>query len=65
MKTLFINKLAPCYKDYILSQEPDILNMASNVARAMWKRKNPDVQSQLQLKNYSMVSLRISEKTVS
>ncbi len=26
MKTLFINKLAPSYKDYVLSQEPNTLN---------------------------------------
>jgi hypothetical protein len=35
MKTLFINKLAPSYKDYVLSQEPDPLNAATNTARAM------------------------------
>jgi hypothetical protein len=42
MKTLFINKLAPAFKDYVLSQEPDLLNTATNTARAMWKRKNPN-----------------------
>jgi hypothetical protein len=42
MKTLFINKLVPAYKDYVLSQEPDLLNTATNTARAMWKRKNPN-----------------------
>jgi hypothetical protein len=41
MKTLFINKLAPAYKDYVLSQEPETLNDATNTARAMWKRKHP------------------------
>ncbi len=41
MKTLFINKLAPSYKDYVLSQEPATLNDATNTARAMWKRKHP------------------------
>jgi len=41
MKTLFINKLAPSYKDFVLSQEPGTLNEATNMARAMWKRKNP------------------------
>jgi hypothetical protein len=41
MKTLFINKLAPSYKDYVLSQEPETLNDATNTARAMWKRKHP------------------------
>jgi hypothetical protein len=41
MKTLFINKLAPAYKDFVLSQEPDSLNDATNMARAMWKRKHP------------------------
>ena len=38
--TLFINKLAPAYKDYVLSQEPEWLNTATDTARAMWKRKN-------------------------
>jgi hypothetical protein len=41
MKTLFFNKLAPTFKDYVLSQEPDSLNMATNTARAMWKHKYP------------------------
>ena len=41
MKTLFINKLAPSYKDYVLSQEPATLNDATKTARAMWKRKYP------------------------
>jgi hypothetical protein len=41
MKTLFINKVAPAYKGYVISQEPDPLNMATNTTRAMWKRKNP------------------------
>jgi hypothetical protein len=41
MKTLFINKLAPSYKDFVLSQEPGSLNDASNMARAIWKRKHP------------------------
>ncbi len=40
MKTLFINKLAPAYKDFVLSQEPGLLNDATNMARAMWKRKH-------------------------
>ncbi len=41
MKTLFINKLAPAYKDFVLSQEPGSLNEATNMARAMWKQKHP------------------------
>jgi hypothetical protein len=41
MKTLFINKLAPSYKDFVLSQEPGSLNKATNMARAMWKQKHP------------------------
>jgi hypothetical protein len=40
MKTLFINKLAPSYKDYVLSQELNSLNDAMNTARAMGKRKH-------------------------
>jgi hypothetical protein len=35
MKTLFINKLAPIFKDCELSQEPDKLNTATYTARAM------------------------------
>ncbi len=46
MKTLFINKLAPTYKDYVLSQEPGSLNDATTLARAMWKRKHPADQTQ-------------------
>jgi hypothetical protein len=41
MKTLFINKLAPTFKYYVLSQEPDSVNTATNTARAMWKQKYP------------------------
>jgi hypothetical protein len=41
IKTLFINKLAPSYRDYLLSQEPGTLNDATNMARVMWKRKHP------------------------
>jgi hypothetical protein len=41
MKTLFINKLAPSHKDYVLSQEPETLHDAINTAKAMWKRKHP------------------------
>ncbi len=41
MKTLFINKLALSYKDYVLSQEPETLKDAINTARAMWKPKHP------------------------
>jgi hypothetical protein len=37
MKTLFMNKLAPSYKDYVLSQEPGTLNNTTNTAMAMWK----------------------------
>jgi hypothetical protein len=33
MKTLFINKLAPAYNDYMLSQETDSLNTATNMVR--------------------------------
>jgi hypothetical protein len=34
MKNLFINKLAPSNKDYVLSQKPGSLNHATNMARA-------------------------------
>jgi hypothetical protein len=38
LKTHLINKLALSYKEYV--QEPESLNVATNIARAMWKRKN-------------------------
>ena len=56
MKTLFINKLAPTYKDYVLSQEPGSLNEATNLARAMWKRKHP-VDQMPKLQNLTMSPL--------
>jgi hypothetical protein len=37
---MFINKLAPAYKNYVLSQEPNTFNTATNMARTVWKRKN-------------------------
>ena len=42
MKTLFINKLAPTYKDHVLAKEPTSFNEAAQTARAMWKRRNPN-----------------------
>jgi hypothetical protein len=56
MKTLFINKLAASYKDYVLSQEPGSLNDAKNMARAMWKRKHPADQL-TKLQNLTMSTL--------
>ena len=56
MKTLFINKLAPTYKDYVLSQEPSSLNEATDLARAMWKRKHP-VDQMPKLQNLTMSPL--------
>jgi hypothetical protein len=41
MKTLVINKLAPAYKDYFLSREPNTLTMATNTDRAIWKKNKP------------------------
>jgi hypothetical protein len=38
MKILFINKLLPTFKDNVLAQEPNSLNVVTNTARAMWKR---------------------------
>ena len=40
MKTLIIIKLAPAYKDYVLSQEPDSLNMATDTDRPRTSGKN-------------------------
>ena len=54
MKTLFINKLAHAYKDFVLSQEPDSLNSATNTARAMWKRKNPSGQTAPKINNLTV-----------
>jgi hypothetical protein len=53
MKTLFINKLAPSYKDFVLLREPGSLNDATNMARAMLKRKHPADQL-LKLQNLTM-----------
>ena len=41
MKTLFINKLAPIYKDYVLAKDPATLNDAAELAVNMWKKKIP------------------------
>jgi hypothetical protein len=56
MKTLFITKLAPTYKDFVLSQEPGSLNDATNMARAMWKQKHPADQLP-KLQNLTMSQL--------
>ncbi len=65
MKTLFINKLAPSYKEYVLSQEPETLNEATNTARAMWKRKHPIDQTP-KLQNLSITPVTASiEDTLS
>jgi hypothetical protein len=40
MKTLFINKLSPTYKNFVLSQDPDLLYRVTNTARGVWKQKN-------------------------
>jgi hypothetical protein len=60
MKTLFINELAPADKDYVLSQEPDSLNIATNTTRAMWKQKNPTGDEMPKVQKLEM-SLNTSE----
>ena len=42
MKTVYINKLQPDYKEYVLSRDPTSLQDANNHAVALWKRKNPE-----------------------
>ena len=42
MKTVYINKLQPEYKDYVLSREPANFQEANNYVVALWKRKNPE-----------------------
>ena len=42
MKTVYINKLQPEYKYYILSRNPANFQEANNHAVALWKRKNPE-----------------------
>ena len=42
MKTVYINKLQPEYKEYILYKEPANLQEANNLAVALWRRKNPE-----------------------
>ena len=42
MKTVYINKLQPEYKEYMLSRDPTSLQDANNHAVALWKGKNPE-----------------------
>ena len=42
MKTIFINKLAPAYKEYLLAKEPDTFQEANNLAEALWRRRFPE-----------------------
>ena len=42
MKTVYINKLQPEYKEYVLSKDPATLQDANNLAVALWRRKNPE-----------------------
>ena len=41
MTTIFINKLAPAYKEYVLAKEPAIFQEANTMAVALWRRKYP------------------------
>jgi hypothetical protein len=45
IEAILINKLAPSFTDYVLSQEPQSLHVATNAARAMRKRKFPNGQN--------------------
>ena len=42
MKTVYINKLQPEYKEYVLSKEPANIQEANNLAMALCRRKNPE-----------------------
>ena len=42
MKTAYINKLQPEYKEYVLSKEPGNFQEANRMAVALWRRKNPE-----------------------
>jgi hypothetical protein len=57
METLFINKLAPNFKDFMLSQEPESLNANTNTAKAMWKRKLSHRQNIPKLQNISIIPI--------
>ena len=41
MKKVYINKLQPEYKEYVLSKDPTNFQEANNLAVALWRRKNP------------------------
>ena len=41
MKIMFINKLKPEYKKYLLSKEPENFQETNNMAVALWSRKYP------------------------
>ena len=42
MKMVYINKLQPEYKEYVLSKELANFQEANNLAVALWRRKNPE-----------------------
>ena len=42
MKTIYINKIAPTYKEYVLAKEPATFHEANNLAVALWRRKYPE-----------------------
>ena len=42
MKTVYINKLQPEYKEYVLSKETANFQEANKLAVALWRRKNPE-----------------------
>ena len=42
MKTIYINKLSPTFKEYVLAKEPKSFQEANDLAVALWRRRNPE-----------------------
>ena len=42
LKMVYINKVQPEYKEYVLSKEPANFQEANNLAVALWRMKNPE-----------------------
>ena len=41
-KIIFINKLVPAYKEYVLAKEAATFQEANNLAVALWRRRFPE-----------------------
>ena len=51
MKTIFINKLAQAFKEYMLAKEPATFQKANNTVVSLWRRKYPEGGIPLKLKS--------------